>query len=153
MSTADVPCTPTGNYGLKGMTDSVTLSCKVLEFIQKQGLNLRQIAAIVEIHPSELSKIKAGKREWTTTQLITLSKHMKLPIGGLLLIAMNDMEMDSQADAALNGLLQTWIDEMKAQLESRNSNVAKALAEHSMFSYGSNNAIASLSRDISSLPI
>jgi len=62
----------------------MTLSIGIMKLLEQQGLSQREMAAIVGVHPSEISRIKSGSREWTTSQLVSISEYLNMPFGELL---------------------------------------------------------------------
>jgi hypothetical protein len=80
--------------------------------LQEQGLSLRKIGQIADIHPSEVTRIKAGEREWRTSQLIAIAKYLKLPVGGLLHLALTGIEDRSPWKKKVCRL----VDELNAEL-------------------------------------
>jgi transcriptional regulator with XRE-family HTH domain len=74
------------------MPASKTLSMEVVRILQQRGLSLRKIGQIADIHPSEVTRIKAGEREWRTSQFIQIAKYLNIPAGGLMQLALREIE-------------------------------------------------------------
>jgi predicted XRE-type DNA-binding protein len=90
-----------------------TLSQGIMQILESRGLNLRRMAQVVGVHPSELSRIKKGMREWTTDQLVAIAEYMGQPLGVILLAAMREIEDRSRWSECMSKLVDALIAEFQ----------------------------------------
>jgi len=95
-----------------------TLSVSIMNVLEGKGLSMREMASVVGVHPSELSRIRSGSREWTTSQLIKIAEFLKMPLGALLLYAMREIEDRAALNDQFSRLLDELITEVRDALES-----------------------------------
>jgi transcriptional regulator with XRE-family HTH domain len=94
------------------MADSLSLG--VFKFLEeKKKLSNMEIAALVSVSPSEISRIKKGERKWTLSQLEKLADHYQLPLALFLLDAVRDLDHHHLNDG-LRNLLTLALEELDA---------------------------------------
>ncbi len=91
----------------------MTLSIGIINILKQRGLNLREIAEIAKVHPSELSRINAGSREWTTPQLLLIAGYLQQPLGATLLCAMRQIEDRSAWSDCMSKLVDAVVAEFE----------------------------------------
>jgi transcriptional regulator with XRE-family HTH domain len=86
-----------------------TISNMALQYVRGLGLTMREVAAVIELSPSEVSRTNAGERELSIPQFERLAEHLKIELWQLMLHAMREFDD-------------------KAQLSSRVARIAEELA-------------------------
>lgn len=52
--------------------------------LARAGVEQKQVAAWLGFHPSQVTKRMHGDIEWRLSELITIAKHLRVPISALL---------------------------------------------------------------------
>jgi len=102
-----------------------TLSQAILRILRAEGLSQRDSSRIAKTNEAEITRIKQGHREFKVTQLELIAEHFKIPVGVLLLKAMQYVGPTEIASERLRELIESVkceVDEILARRRSGTSN-------------------------------
>jgi transcriptional regulator with XRE-family HTH domain len=77
--------------------DSAATSAAVIEYILKETkLTQEQLAEIMEVSASFISRVRAGQRSFTLDHLQAIEQRLDMPLGALFLATMKKAPRDSK---------------------------------------------------------
>jgi len=102
-----------------------TISLAILRLLKSQGLSYADIAQIVHVHKSEMTRVSKGEREFKASQLAWIAEHLRLPLCAVLAKAMQFFDGRDEAPKRLAALIDEATREVEIVLELRRRELAR----------------------------